>query len=350
MHAGAGFGDDAGLAHAAREHDLAEHVVHLVRAGVIQFLALEIDFRAAKMLRQPLGKIERRRPPDIMREVVIHLLLEGRIGLRLRHRPFPVRGSAASASRRRSVRHRCRNARCRPARCGRNSAAGCSYAAHNLGRGLRRFRLAHRAHECPDFRGVLDARPLSTPDDTSTAGARVIASACPTLPGSSPPESMKGRPGSSAFSRVQSNGRPSPPGRVASFGARASNRSQSATPGIGRCGCEIGCGLDRQRLHDRQPETGTQCRQPAPASPGREAEACPASSAVDDRGECSASSASTVSANLLRAALHARPECMRAVKSSDMPRRRRKEHEADEVGFRIQRGVECLERFSVRRF
>ena len=48
MLAGAGLGDDARLAHAAGEQDLAEHVVDLVRAGVVQLLALEIDFRAAR--------------------------------------------------------------------------------------------------------------------------------------------------------------------------------------------------------------------------------------------------------------------------------------------------------------
>ena len=66
MLAGAGLGDDALLAHAPRHHDLAEHVVDLVRAGVVELLALEIDFRAAEMLGQPLGEIERRRPADII--------------------------------------------------------------------------------------------------------------------------------------------------------------------------------------------------------------------------------------------------------------------------------------------
>ena len=84
MHAGAGFRDHARLAHAARQHDLAEHVVHLVRAGVIEVFALEIDFRAAEMLRHALGEIERRRPADIVREMAVHLRLERRIGLRLR--------------------------------------------------------------------------------------------------------------------------------------------------------------------------------------------------------------------------------------------------------------------------
>ena len=81
MLAGAGLGDDALLAHAARDHDLAEHVVDLVRAGVIQLLALEIDLCAAEMLGQPLGEIKRRRPADIVLEIAVHLGLERRIGL-----------------------------------------------------------------------------------------------------------------------------------------------------------------------------------------------------------------------------------------------------------------------------
>ena len=49
--AGAGLGDDAGLAHALGEQDLAEAIVDLVRAGVVELLALEIDLGAAEMLR-----------------------------------------------------------------------------------------------------------------------------------------------------------------------------------------------------------------------------------------------------------------------------------------------------------
>jgi hypothetical protein len=44
----AGFGDDPRLAHALREQDLADAVVDLVRAGVVQLVALEVDLRAAK--------------------------------------------------------------------------------------------------------------------------------------------------------------------------------------------------------------------------------------------------------------------------------------------------------------
>ena len=41
--AGAGLGDDPGLAHAPGQQDLAEAVVDLVRAGVVQLFALQID-------------------------------------------------------------------------------------------------------------------------------------------------------------------------------------------------------------------------------------------------------------------------------------------------------------------
>jgi hypothetical protein len=46
--AGAGLGDDALLAHAPGQQDLAEHVVDLVRAGVVELVALEIDLGAAE--------------------------------------------------------------------------------------------------------------------------------------------------------------------------------------------------------------------------------------------------------------------------------------------------------------
>ena len=56
----AGLGDDASLAHAPRDERLADRVVDLVRAGVIEIFALEQDLRAADFLREPLGVIDRR--------------------------------------------------------------------------------------------------------------------------------------------------------------------------------------------------------------------------------------------------------------------------------------------------
>ena len=157
MHAGAGLGDDARLAHALGQHDLAEHVVHLVRAGVIEVLALEVDLGAAEMRGQPLGEIERRRPAD----VVLRDARPSRGGTPDRpwppHRPSPGRGSAASASRRQSGRRRCRNGRARRARCGTSWVAaarscGSPLRVEPVGRGAR------RADEGADFVRVLLAR------------------------------------------------------------------------------------------------------------------------------------------------------------------------------------------------
>ena len=45
----AGLGDHAWLAHAARQHGLTDGVVDLVRAGVVEVLALEVDLGAAHL-------------------------------------------------------------------------------------------------------------------------------------------------------------------------------------------------------------------------------------------------------------------------------------------------------------
>ena len=81
MLAGAGLGDDAGLAHAPGQQDLAEAVVDLVAAGVVELVALEVDLGAAEMLGQPLGEIERARPAGVVGAEVVELRLERGIGL-----------------------------------------------------------------------------------------------------------------------------------------------------------------------------------------------------------------------------------------------------------------------------
>ncbi len=78
--AGAGLGDDAALAHAPRQQHLAQRIVDLVRAGVVELVALQIDLGAAEMRGQALGEIERARPPDIMLEVIVEFGLKRRIG------------------------------------------------------------------------------------------------------------------------------------------------------------------------------------------------------------------------------------------------------------------------------
>ena len=79
---GAGLGDDAGLAHALGDEGLAEGVIDLVRAGVQQVLALQVDFRAAEFLGEAFGEVERRGPADEFAQVVAEFALELRVLLR----------------------------------------------------------------------------------------------------------------------------------------------------------------------------------------------------------------------------------------------------------------------------
>ena len=90
MLAGAGFRDDARLAHAARQQNLAEAIVDLVRAGVVEVFALQIDLRAAEMRRQPFGEIERARPADIMLQQSVQLGVKGWIVLRFFVGPLEI--------------------------------------------------------------------------------------------------------------------------------------------------------------------------------------------------------------------------------------------------------------------
>ena len=53
-----GFRDDARLAHLCGEKALANGVVDFVRAGVEQVFALEVDARAAEVLRQAFGELQ----------------------------------------------------------------------------------------------------------------------------------------------------------------------------------------------------------------------------------------------------------------------------------------------------
>ncbi len=79
MHARAGLGDDALLAHALGEQGLADGVVDLVRAGVIEVFALQVDLRTAQAVRQPLGVVDGAGAPDVVLQFVGELGLEFRI-------------------------------------------------------------------------------------------------------------------------------------------------------------------------------------------------------------------------------------------------------------------------------
>jgi hypothetical protein len=70
------FRDNAFLTHPLRKQALAETVVDLVCARVIQIFTLEIDLRATPSLRQPICKVERRRTAGIVVEEVVELPLK----------------------------------------------------------------------------------------------------------------------------------------------------------------------------------------------------------------------------------------------------------------------------------
>ena len=74
--AGAGLGDDARLAEPDGEQGLAERVVELVRAGVEQVLALEVEPLAG---REPLREGERRGAAGVGPAELGQLVSEGRI-------------------------------------------------------------------------------------------------------------------------------------------------------------------------------------------------------------------------------------------------------------------------------
>ena len=82
MLAGAGFRDDARFAHALRQHDLSQHRIDLMRAGMVQLITLEIDFRTAELVRQAFGKPKRARPTHIMGQQPAPFIHKGRVALR----------------------------------------------------------------------------------------------------------------------------------------------------------------------------------------------------------------------------------------------------------------------------
>ncbi len=78
MLAGAGLGDDPPLAHPLGQQRLAERVVELVRARVVEILALEIH-AAPGVRRQPARAIQRRRAPSEVAQQPVQLATIRRI-------------------------------------------------------------------------------------------------------------------------------------------------------------------------------------------------------------------------------------------------------------------------------
>ncbi len=81
MLAGAGLGDDALFAHAAGEQALAEGVVDLVRAGVEEVFALEVDLCAAELRGEAFGEVEGGGAAAVVVEEVVELGVEGGVGV-----------------------------------------------------------------------------------------------------------------------------------------------------------------------------------------------------------------------------------------------------------------------------
>ena len=75
------FGDQAFLAHALGQQHLADAVVHLVRASVVELFTLEEDFCPATVLGQALGEVQRVRAADVVALEVGQLFEELRVGL-----------------------------------------------------------------------------------------------------------------------------------------------------------------------------------------------------------------------------------------------------------------------------
>jgi len=59
----AGFRDDAALSHPHSQQTLPEAIVDLVRAGVQQVFAFDVDARATQKLGQPRSKLQRSGTP-----------------------------------------------------------------------------------------------------------------------------------------------------------------------------------------------------------------------------------------------------------------------------------------------
>ena len=81
----AGLGDDPLLAHPLSQQRLTERVVDLVRAGVRQVLALEVNLRAAERLGQPTGVRHGSRSPGVgllqVRKLILKLRISHRFGV-----------------------------------------------------------------------------------------------------------------------------------------------------------------------------------------------------------------------------------------------------------------------------
>ena len=177
----AGLGDDAGLAHPHRQQDLADAIVDLVCAGVIELVALEPHLCSTELFRDARRKIERARAADVMLEQVVEFRLKRRIGLR-----FPVFAL--------EIEHQ------RHQRLGDIASAELAEMAAIIGLGTEgidqgiKVRVHRRAalQKAAILSTFLIPGALSTPEEVSTSGAPVRRIASATLAGVRPPARPQG--------------------------------------------------------------------------------------------------------------------------------------------------------------
>src|SRR6266849_67077 len=83
MLSGAGFRRDARLVHPHREQRLSERIVNLVRAGMAEVFALDVNLRAAELGGQVGGKEERSRASDKLARIALQVLAELEVAARV---------------------------------------------------------------------------------------------------------------------------------------------------------------------------------------------------------------------------------------------------------------------------
>src|SRR5262249_11622584 len=220
---GAGLRDDARLLHSSRQQDLAEAIVDFVRARVVEIFALQINLRAAEMLGQALRKIEWTFAAGVSLQQTRELRLKRGIASRIligalqlqyeRHQRLGNEASTIGAEMPLEVGAGTKGI-WRKAHA-RASFANCAAFAFEMKSAIKA--------------ALLTPGDVSTPDETSTPGAPLVAIARVTFSGVRPPARSQGLENVRPRRSCQSNALPWPPARAAPSGAFASKSSKSAT-------------------------------------------------------------------------------------------------------------------------
>src|SRR4029079_7592084 len=180
--------------------------VDLVRAGVVQVLALQVDAGAIRVLLQPLRAVERGRPPHVVAGQQVESLVERRI------RPGRLPGRQQLVQRSHHG-------------LGHEAAAEVSEAAAGVGHGGHVASFALRMKRRMRS-GSLMPGELSTPRAVSTAQGRAVRTASATLSGSRLPARIAGARTPAARSQCARS--------VSASGAESRGRSSNTGTPSGR--------------------------------------------------------------------------------------------------------------------